>query len=96
MTSVRLHDFPAAGAGVAPTIENNKMKLNSDHLVSSLFTIMGSSSSKEGEGVEGENAGEEPKQQQMGYMEMISTGYKELVNAIIRPPRATYEIPDLG
>merc|ERR1711988_2034315 len=33
---------------------------------------------------------------QMGTFEMLRNGYGELVNAIIRPPRAEYEIADLG
>ena len=30
--------------------------------------------------------------QEMSYVEMAQHGYQELVNAIIRPPRATYEV----
>jgi dienelactone hydrolase len=32
----------------------------------------------------------------MGFMKMVSSGYEELVNSIIRPPRAEYALRDLG
>lgn len=32
----------------------------------------------------------------MSYWELAKVGYQELVNAIIRPPRATYEVEHLG
>ena len=41
-------------------------------------------------------AAEEEQPQQMGYWEMAKVGYQELVNAIIRPPRAEYEEQHLG
>lgn len=34
--------------------------------------------------------------QDMSIMQMARLGYQELVNAIIRPPRATYKMEDLG
>jgi hypothetical protein len=34
--------------------------------------------------------------EQLSYWQMIKQGYQELVNAIIRPPRCTYEISQLG
>ena len=40
-----------------------------------------------------DGAGAPPK---MGFMSMVTQGYGELVNAIIRPPRAEYEVADLG
>ena len=30
----------------------------------------------------------------MGYIQMAKMGYQELVNAIIRPPRAEYKVCD--
>ncbi|DBA05199.1 TPA: hypothetical protein N0F65_005049 [Lagenidium giganteum] len=33
---------------------------------------------------------------QLGYWYLLKNGYNELVNLIIRPPRATYELDDLG
>jgi hypothetical protein len=38
----------------------------------------------------------EPAAPKMGFFSMVSQGYGELVNAIIRPPRAEYEVADLG
>lgn len=34
--------------------------------------------------------------EQLSYWQMIKQGYQELVNAIIRPPRCTYELSQLG
>lgn len=36
------------------------------------------------------------QQQDMGYWQMAKVMYGELVNAIIRPPRAEYDLEDLG
>ena len=55
---------------------------------------MGNSSSSDGE--KPAEAPEEPQQQSVGYMDMLRNGYGELVNAIIRPPRAEYVLADLG
>ena len=41
-------------------------------------------------------AGENASAPKMGFMSMVTQGYGELVNAIIRPPRAEYEVADLG
>lgn len=35
---------------------------------------------------------EEEKQQKLSYFQMARLGYQELVNAIIRPPRAEYKV----
>ncbi len=32
----------------------------------------------------------------MSYWQMAKVGYNELVNAVIRPPRADYSVEDLG
>ena len=48
-------------------------------------------SSSGGQGAEEEEAGGPSS-----YWDMASNGYQELVNAIIRPPRADYEMTDLG
>eukprot|EP01047_Picozoa_sp_COSAG01_P017147 COSAG01_NODE_900_length_12865_cov_90.056870_7_plen_603_part_00 len=40
--------------------------------------------------------GEENAPPRMGFMKMVSSGYEELVNSIIRPPRAEYALRDLG
>lgn len=37
---------------------------------------------------------EEDDPKKMGYMQMAKMGYQELVNAIIRPPRAEYKVSD--
>lgn len=34
--------------------------------------------------------------EQLSYWQMIKQGYQELVNAIIRPPRCTYDVAQLG
>jgi len=39
-----------------------------------------------------ESAPAEPKKQQLSYIQMAKLGYQELVNAIIRPPRADYKV----
>ena len=67
------------------------------------------SSSEEGEppapaapapGAAGGEAGGGPEAEQdynnLSYWEMAKLGYQELVNAIIRPPRAEYEVEHLG
>lgn len=36
------------------------------------------------------------QQQQMTYYQMAKAGYQELVHAIIRPPRAEYDLQELG
>lgn len=36
------------------------------------------------------------RERKMGYVQMIKMGYQELVNAIIRPPRAEYKNESLG
>ena len=51
------------------------------------------SSSSVGEASKG---GEESPASPSSYWEMASNGYAELVNAIIRPPRAEYDMADLG
>lgn len=35
---------------------------------------------------------EEKEEKKMGYIQMAKMGYQELVNAIIRPPRADYKV----
>ena len=35
---------------------------------------------------------EEERQQKLSYVQMAKLGYQELVNAIIRPPRAEYKV----
>jgi len=39
---------------------------------------------------------EEEKQQKLSYFQMARMGYQELVNAIIRPPRADYKVSRLS
>ena len=39
---------------------------------------------------------QEPEIQQVGYYQMIKSGYNDLVHAIIRPPRCRYEVNHLG
>lgn len=47
--------------------------------------------------MDGSNGKQEASEEQkIGFMEMIKLGYGELVNAIIRPPRAEYSIQNLG
>ena len=42
-------------------------------------------------------AGSDPeKPAEPSYYEMVTAGYTQLVDAIIRPPRAEYETADLG
>eukprot|EP01050_Picozoa_sp_SAG11_P051344 SAG11_NODE_29136_length_314_cov_0.720930_1_plen_61_part_01 len=43
-----------------------------------------------------EPAAEGQQVPKMGFLSMLTQGYGELVNAIIRPPRAEYEVSDLG
>ncbi|KAJ8603024.1 hypothetical protein CTAYLR_001575 [Chrysophaeum taylorii] len=43
-----------------------------------------------------ERRGEDEPGRNMSYWEMAKVGYQELVNAIIRPPRASYEAEHLG
>ena len=37
-----------------------------------------------------------PTEQKPSYIALAKQGYKELVNAIVRPPRATYSLENLG
>ena len=37
-----------------------------------------------------------PEPQKPGFFGSVSAGYEELVNAIIRPPRAQYDVGDMG
>ena len=54
-------------------------------------------SSSDGEGaLGGADAGGVEAQASASYWSMIKTGYNELVNAIIRPPRAVYDLSTLG
>ncbi|KAJ8600519.1 hypothetical protein CTAYLR_009207 [Chrysophaeum taylorii] len=53
---------------------------------------MGGSSSKESDGNEEHN----PDSSSMSYWSIMRQGYDELVNAIIRPPRAEYDVERLG
>ena len=39
---------------------------------------------------------QEQQQKELSYIQMAQLGYQELVNAIIRPPRAKYELDSLG
>ena len=62
---------------------------------------MGTSSSSEGGGNSREApsrdaATDEQPPENMSYWQMARQGYQELVNAIIRPPRAEYAGEDLG
>lgn len=43
-----------------------------------------------------EQPNEESESRPMSYWEMAKVGYQELVNAIIRPPRAQYDVEHLG
>ena len=43
-----------------------------------------------------DDVGSPPKRPKLSYWQMIRGGYNQLVNAIIRPPRANYEIGALG
>lgn len=52
--------------------------------------VMGASSSKESESKDGQ------RPESMSYWSIMRQGYDELVNAIIRPPRAEYDIERLG
>ena len=44
----------------------------------------------------GPRAGEPQPEDQMSYWQMAKQGYQELVNAIVRPPRAEYDVQHLG
>lgn len=54
-----------------------------------------SKNGKKGNGGGGRNK-EEKEDKKMGYIQMAKMGYQELVNAIIRPPRADYKEESLG
>ena len=55
---------------------------------------MGNSTSSEEQGSSSEEQPQQPAQP--SYYEMLTQGYTQLVDAIIRPPRADYETADLG
>jgi hypothetical protein len=56
----------------------------------------GESTSSNGDASQQASNNQQQQQQQtreeLSYVEMARLGYQELVNAIIRPPRATYEV----
>ena len=54
------------------------------------------SSSESGERPAGAAPVDDDEAGPSSYWDMASNGYQELVNAIIRPPRAEYDMDDLG
>jgi hypothetical protein len=63
-----------------------------------LYIYMGNGKSSEGDGVPPElpSPDDSEKKKKKGMFQMMGDGYEQLINAIVRPPRAEYDLRDLG